>query len=109
MVSGGGGDDLVRGGANDDVVHGDDGVDVLLGDGGTDFLFGDQVDGGSSDPNVNFKPHGLGQRLFGGEGIDGVHCLASDGTLIGQIHLPETCANVCFGGLKRNRLFIRVD
>ena len=25
---------------------------------------------------------------------------------IGQIKLPETCANVCFGGKKRNRLFM---
>jgi gluconolactonase len=43
---------------------------------------------------------------WGGQGIDGVHCLAPDGTLIGQIHLPETCANVCFGGEKHNRLFM---
>jgi YD repeat-containing protein len=27
-------------------------------------------------------------------------------TLIGKIHLPETCANLCFGGAKRNRLFM---
>ena len=26
--------------------------------------------------------------------------------LQGQIHLPETCANLCFGGVKKNRLFI---
>jgi gluconolactonase len=31
---------------------------------------------------------------------------APDGTLIGKIHLPETCANLCFGGSKRNRLFM---
>ena len=37
---------------------------------------------------------------------DGVRCYASDGTLIGRIHLPETCANLCFGGKKRNRLFM---
>ncbi len=29
-----------------------------------------------------------------------------DGTLIGKIHLPESCANLCFGGVKRNRLFM---
>jgi len=28
------------------------------------------------------------------------------GPRIGQIRLPETCANVCFGGKKRNRLFM---
>ena len=37
---------------------------------------------------------------------DGVHCYASDGTLLGKIRLPEAVANVCFGGPKLNRLFI---
>ena len=41
-----------------------------------------------------------------GEGYDGVHIFAPDGERIGQILLPETCANVCFGGKKRNRLFM---
>ena len=37
---------------------------------------------------------------------DGVHCYDKDGTLIGKIRIPELVANVCFGGPKRNRLFI---
>jgi len=37
---------------------------------------------------------------------DGVHCIDTDGTLIGKIHIPELVANVCFGGPKLNRLFI---
>ena len=37
---------------------------------------------------------------------DGVHCHASDGSLLGKIAIPETVANVCFGGPKLNRLFI---
>jgi gluconolactonase len=37
---------------------------------------------------------------------DGVHCHASDGTPLGKILIPETVANVCFGGPKLNRLFI---
>jgi gluconolactonase len=37
---------------------------------------------------------------------DGVHCLAPDGTLLGKIRIPEVVANVEFGGLKRNRLYI---
>jgi gluconolactonase len=41
-----------------------------------------------------------------GEGYDGVHVVAPDGTRIGMILLPEICANVCFGGEKRNRLFM---
>jgi gluconolactonase len=43
---------------------------------------------------------------WGGDGYNGVHVFAPDGTLIGKIHLPETCANLCFGGAKKNRLFI---
>ncbi|MBV8888291.1 MAG: SMP-30/gluconolactonase/LRE family protein [Alphaproteobacteria bacterium] len=42
----------------------------------------------------------------GGEGEDGVAVFAPDGALIGRILLPERCANVCFGGRKRNRLFM---
>lgn len=41
-----------------------------------------------------------------GAGYDGVHIFAPDGERIGQILLPETCANLCFGGPKRNRLFM---
>ena len=37
---------------------------------------------------------------------DGVRCYAPGGDLIGKIHLPETCANLCFGGRRRNRLFM---
>ncbi len=37
---------------------------------------------------------------------DGVRCHAPNGDLIGKIHLPETCANLTFGGKKKNRLFM---
>ncbi len=43
---------------------------------------------------------------MGSEALDGVLIFAPDGTKIGRIALPERCANVCFGGLKRNRLFM---
>jgi gluconolactonase len=43
---------------------------------------------------------------WGGDGYDGVHIIAPDSELIGKIHLPEVCANLCFGGAKRNRLFM---
>jgi gluconolactonase len=36
----------------------------------------------------------------------GVLCYDPDGTLIGKIKVPEVVANVCFGSIKRNRLFI---
>jgi gluconolactonase len=38
--------------------------------------------------------------------FDGVHCYLPDGNLIGKILIPEIVGNVCFGGAKRNRLFI---
>ena len=41
-----------------------------------------------------------------GDGYDGVHVFAPNGDRIGQIRLPEICSNVCFGGTKRNRLFM---
>jgi gluconolactonase len=44
-------------------------------------------------------------RIWASAG-DGVHCLDPDGTLIGKIRVPEEVANLEFGGLKRNRLFI---
>ncbi len=37
---------------------------------------------------------------------DAVHCYEPDGTLLGSIDIGETVSNVCFGGAKRNRLFI---
>jgi len=43
---------------------------------------------------------------WAGESFNGVHVFAPDATLIGKIHLPETCANLCFGGAKKNRLFM---
>jgi len=41
-----------------------------------------------------------------GAGYDGVHVFAPTGDRIGMILLPEICSNVCFGGTKRNRLFM---
>ncbi len=38
--------------------------------------------------------------------LDGVRVFSPQGEPIGHISLPERCANVCFGGKKRNRLFM---
>src|ERR1700738_1521345 len=60
-------------------------------------------------------PDGMGSDIDGnlwcgwGMGdpeLDGVVVYAPDGVMIGRIALPERCANVCFGGLKRNRVFM---
>ena len=40
------------------------------------------------------------------EALDGVAIFNPQGKLIGRIHLPERCANLCFGGLHRNRLLM---
>lgn len=37
---------------------------------------------------------------------DGVHCYDASGALLGKILIPEPVANLCFGGPRRNRLFI---
>jgi gluconolactonase len=41
-----------------------------------------------------------------GPGYDGVHIFSPEGQRIGMILLPEICANLCFGGTRRNRLFM---
>jgi gluconolactonase len=45
--------------------------------------------------------HGLGRPER-----DGVRCYGPDGALLGKIHIPETVANLTFGGRLRNRLYI---
>jgi gluconolactonase len=39
-------------------------------------------------------------------GYSGVTVHSPDGKLLGRIRLPEVCANLTFGGPKRNRLFM---
>ena len=43
---------------------------------------------------------------MGEHGMDGVHIFNPQGKPIGRIDLPERCANLCFGGVHRNRLFM---
>ena len=53
---------------------------------------------------------GIGQGANGpgttGAAGDGVYAISPEGVKIGKIMLPEICANVCFGGTRRNRLFM---
>ena len=39
-------------------------------------------------------------------GYSGVVVWSPEGKLLGRIRLPEVCGNICFGGPKRNRLFM---
>jgi gluconolactonase len=41
-----------------------------------------------------------------GEELDGVKVFSSEGKALAFIHLPERCANLTFGGPKKNRLFM---
>lgn len=43
---------------------------------------------------------------MGREGLDGVAIFNPQGKLIGRINMPERVANICFGGIERNRLFM---
>ena len=69
-------------------------------------IFVDMAPGGSDGIRTDRDGNLWSSAGNGGAGFDGVHCYAPDGTLLGQIHLPEVCANFCFGGRKKNRLFI---
>lgn len=54
-------------------------------------------------------PDGIRSDLAGNlwsSAADGVHCFAPDGHRLGKILVPETVANLTFGGPRRNRLFI---
>jgi gluconolactonase len=69
-------------------------------------LFADMSPGMSDGIRCDVDGNVWSAAGWGGEGYNGVHIFAPNGKLIGKIHLPETCANVCFGGAKKNRLFI---
>jgi gluconolactonase len=71
----------------------------------TNMDLGDKK-GGSDGVRADVDGNIWSSAGWAGEGYDGIHVFAPDGVRIGQIRLPETCANLCFGGAKRNRLFI---
>ena len=83
-------------------IHTYDIADGAVGDG---RLFADMSPGGADGIRCDSDGN-LWAACSGGEGHDGVHVFAPDGTRIGQIDLPEICANLCFGGVARNRLFM---
>jgi gluconolactonase len=47
-----------------------------------------------------------GRSGVSAEGMDGVRIFNRQGMVIGHIHLPERCANLCFGGVRGNRLLM---
>ncbi len=69
-------------------------------------LFVDMSPGSSDGIRCDVDGNVWSAAGWGPEKYNGVHVFAPDATLIGKIHLPETCANLCFGGPKKNRLFM---
>jgi len=69
-------------------------------------LFANMAPGSSDGIRCDVDGNVWSAAGWAGEGYNGVHIFSPDGTLIGKIHLPETCANLCFGGSKKNRLFM---
>jgi gluconolactonase len=67
---------------------------------------GQKLSGGADGIRADVDGNVWASAGWAGEGFDGVHVFAPDGTRIGLILLPEICSNVCFGGTKRNRLFM---
>ena len=63
---------------------------------------------------IKCGPDGMRADVFGNLwissnaplGYAGVLCFTKEGKLIGRIRLPEVCANLAFGGPKRDRLFM---
>lgn len=64
------------------------------------------IQGGSDGIRADVDGNIWASAGWAGAGLDGVMVFAPNGDLIGQILLPEICSNVCFGGIKRNRLFM---
>ena len=69
-------------------------------------MFFDMRPGGADGIRCDVDGNIWAAASWGGKGFDGVHVISPGGKLIGKIMLPEACANLCFGGEKRNRLFM---
>jgi gluconolactonase len=62
--------------------------------------------GGSDGVRADTEGNIWASAGWAGEGFDGVHVFSPEGQRLGHIRLPELCSNLCFGGAKRNRLFM---
>lgn len=73
-------------------------------------VHGDRLRGGDAFAEIDAGiPDGIRVddqgRLWSSAG-DGVHCFDPSGVRLGKVLVPEVVANLCFGGPRRNRLFI---
>jgi gluconolactonase len=94
---------VVDSGSEPPSIHAYDVTDGRVGAG---RRFADMSPGSSDGIRCDTEGNLWASAGGGGDGYDGVHVFAPDGTLIGQVLLPEACANLCFGGVAGNRLFM---
>ena len=80
--------------------------DVTDGKLGPGRVFVDMSPGGSDGIRCDVDGNLWAAAGGAGPGYNGVHVFHPDGTMIGRIELPEGCANLCFGGAAKNRLFM---
>ena len=80
--------------------------DVTDGKLGPGRVFVDMSPGGSDGIRCDVDGNLWAAAGGVGPGYNGVHVFHPDGTMIGRIELPEGCANLCFGGAAKNRLFM---
>jgi gluconolactonase len=96
---------VVEAGANPRVIR----VFDVTADGklaGGDVLITAEPDGSPDGLRVDVDGNLWVGWGMGREALDGVSIFNPEGKPIGRIDLPERCANLCFGGPHRNRLFM---
>jgi gluconolactonase len=82
-------------------------VDVTAGKLSNGKMFADQFAPGNSDGcRCDIEGNVWTTMGWADPKEDGVYCFAPSGDLLGKIHLPENVANLTFGGMLRNRLYI---
>jgi gluconolactonase len=97
---------IVEAGVTPRVVRAFDVIDVGRRLAGSKALFEAEPNGTPDGLRVDVDGNLWIGWGMGAEGLDGVRIVSPAGQTIGRIDLPERCANVCFGGRNRNRLFM---
>ena len=69
-------------------------------------VFADMKPGSSDGVRTDVDGNLWAASGWGGRETNGVICFSPEGDRLGMVHLPEPCANLCFGGVKKNRLFM---
>jgi gluconolactonase len=97
---------VIEAGTTPRVIRAYDVLDNGVRLGGAKVLITAEADGTPDGMRVDVDGNLWVGWGMGSEQLDGVAIINPDGRIIGRIHIPERVANVCFGGLRRNRLFM---